>query len=216
MALIAGALHQHRDAQLLQLLLYLRGVVDHGGLHRQVAPLGIDPLVVRGAVLPGIQDLARLHGRPGLLHIPALGLRTGQTDSIQAVQLPEQVHGRGGRQIDPVQGLLEDRDPLVQPGGHVRLRRDHQIGPGLPDLHQRIPALIVVHGELLGVLQLQAVVILQVLPAETPAAGGTVSRRAAGRQQLGRQNRREERRPQPPEGAQPSASFREFESNLRV
>ena len=40
MALIAGALHQHRDAQALQLLLDLRIVVDHGGLQRQAAVPG--------------------------------------------------------------------------------------------------------------------------------------------------------------------------------
>ena len=52
--LIAGALYQYRNAQLLQLFPSLRAVGDHGIFHRKTAALIQHHLVVRSAVFPHI------------------------------------------------------------------------------------------------------------------------------------------------------------------
>ena len=105
-ALVAGALHQHRNAEPFQLLLYLRGVVDHGIFHRKAAFCGQDAFVVRGAVLACVGDAPGLHGLLCLVQIPALGAGAGKGNAVQRVQMEEQVHGRGGHQIDVLHRLL--------------------------------------------------------------------------------------------------------------
>ena len=86
-ALVAGALHQHRNAEPFQLLLYLRGVVDHGVFHRKAAFCGQDALVVRGAVLACVGDAPGLHSLLCLIQIPALGAGAGKGNAVQRVQM---------------------------------------------------------------------------------------------------------------------------------
>ena len=104
-ALVARALHEDRYAELFQLLLDLGVVEHHGVLDGEGAAGGKDALIVRGAVLARVGDAALLHGLSGLFHIPALGLRAGEGDAVQSVQMNEEVHHRGGDEINMIQRL---------------------------------------------------------------------------------------------------------------
>ena len=126
---------------------------DHGVLDGEAAPGSKDPLIVRGAVLAGVGDAALLHSLLGLLHIPALGLGAGEGDAVQCIQMDEEVHHRGGDEVDVVQRLAE-RDNI---GGQVihlcRVLGDHEESAAVRDVHQHISPLIAVGGELSRVVQ---------------------------------------------------------------
>ena len=92
---------------MLQLLLDVRGVQDHGVLNGKAAPRGKDLLVVRCAVLARVGDAPVLHGLFCFGQIPALGLGAGERDTVQRVQMQDQVHHRGGDEIEVVQRLTQ-------------------------------------------------------------------------------------------------------------
>ena len=70
--IIAGTLYHYRDPELLQLLLYLRIVMDHGGFNGKVTALVQDQLVIRSTVLAGIDHLFLFHGVLCFLDIPSI------------------------------------------------------------------------------------------------------------------------------------------------
>ena len=155
MGLIAGAIHQHGDAQILDHLLDLGGVVDHGGLDGQVAILADHQLIVRLAVLAGEEHRAGVQGLHGGVNVPAGGSGAGEADVIQGVHRREQGHGGGGSQIDPIQRLLEDGDAVVQAAGNLAVLRDDQEAAAVFNGDEGIAALVAVQVEALGVFQLR-------------------------------------------------------------
>ena len=74
MGLIAGALYHHRDAELFQLLLYFRVVMNHSGLNSQIAAFVQDQFVIRGIVFASVDHMTGFHGIFGFLDIPAIFL----------------------------------------------------------------------------------------------------------------------------------------------
>ena len=158
-ALVARTLNQHRNAEPFQLLLHLRGVVDHGIFHRKAAFCGQDALIVRGAVLARVDNAPGLHGLLSLVQIPALGTGAGKGNAVQRVQMKEQVHGRGGHQIDVLHRLLQNSHALwygAQSGG--ALRPDKKLCLCVRDGQQGRAVCIAVGGELGGVVQRVGVV----------------------------------------------------------
>ena len=153
----------------------------HGVLDGEGAASGKDALIVRGAVLARVGDAALLHGLSGLFHIPALGLRAGEGDAVQGVQMDEEVHHRGGDEINMIQRLAQQNDVLgqvVHLGGPFR---DDEEPPGVRDVDHHIAALIAVGGKLGGIVQRIAVVEHEgccigrgglVLPAARKGEGG--------------------------------------------
>ena len=85
-------------------------MVDHGRFYCQVTAFGQNPLIVRGAVLSGVQHIAALQRRHRLRDIPSGGIRAGKADIADGIQRPEQIHGGGGYQIDAVQRLAQRGD----------------------------------------------------------------------------------------------------------
>ena len=153
----------------------------HGVLDGEGAAGGKDALIVRGAVLARVGDAALLHGLFGLFHIPALGLRAGEGDAVQGVQMDEEVHHRGGDEINMIQRLAQQNDVLgqvVHLGGPLG---DDEEPPGVRDVDHHIAALIAVGGKLGGIVQRIAVVEHEgccigrgglVLPAARKGEGG--------------------------------------------
>ena len=100
----------------------------HGVLDGEGAAGGKDALIVRGAVLARVGDAALLHGLFGLFHIPTIGLRAGEGDAVQGVQMDEEVHHRGGDEINIIQRLAQHHNVLGQvstsaaPSGTTRNR----------------------------------------------------------------------------------------------
>ena len=165
-ALVAGPLHQHRDAQPLQLFLHLRVVVDHGGGEGQAAALGLDELIVRGAVLAGVGHAPVLHGLTGLGDVPALGLGARQGDRVHHLQLPEAVHGGGGLEVDILQGLAENSHILRQLRRDLTILRHQQVGLLVNDdfgaaLRREV------HGKALGVGKVQMLAPVQPAPEKS-------------------------------------------------
>ena len=72
LCLIAGVVYQYRYAELLQPLLHLWRMVDHGALDSQAAVCCHDLFIVGFGVLTCIADLPRLHGPLGDVQIPAV------------------------------------------------------------------------------------------------------------------------------------------------
>ena len=109
---------------MFQLLLDLRGVVDHGVFNGKAAVGSQDALVVRRTVLARIGDLARLHGGFGLVEIPAIGPGAGKSDGIQRVQVDEVIHNGAGHEVNIFQRLAQLHGSLREDG---KLRRS--LGP---------------------------------------------------------------------------------------
>ena len=134
-------------------------MVDHGVFHRKAAFCGQDALVVRGAVLARVGNAPGLHGLLCLVQIPALGAGTGKGNAVQRVQMEEQVHGRGGHQIDVLHRLLQYSHSLgygVQGGS--ALRPDKELCLCVRDGQQGRAVRIAVGGKLGGVVQRVGVV----------------------------------------------------------
>ena len=146
-------LNEHGDAQLFQHLLNLRGVQDHRGFDGQRTAHAHQQLVVRRAVLAGVEHVPPRHGGGGVFDIPAVGLGAGQGNGIQPVHRVEQGHGRRGRKIDVFQRLSYDFDVPVQPAGHIAALGHHQVAVAVADGQQLVAALVIIHGELVGVFQ---------------------------------------------------------------
>ena len=156
MGLVAGSVDEHRDAQQLDHLLHLGGVQDHRGFDGQLTALVDHQLVVRLAVLAGEEHVPGLDGGHGVVDVPARRGGAHQADAVQGVQLVEQRHGGGRRQVDVLDGLLQHRDVSVQALGHGHGLGHHQEARAVLDVDERVAALVVVHAEARGVEQLHA------------------------------------------------------------
>ena len=188
-ALIAGALHQHRDAKPFQLLLDLRGVVDHGVLDGKAAVGRKDLFIVRGAVLARIGNAPGLHGGSGLIQIPALRLGTGKSHTVQPIQREEQVHHRGGDKVDVPDGLTQHRHALGQAFHLSGILRGHkELLPRFGQGQHGIAALIAVGSKLCGVIQRTGMVKDQFFCAGGRCLGGGATRQS---QYCSRQNAQE-------------------------
>ena len=153
MLLIAGAVHQHGDAEILDHLLDLGRVVDHRGLDRQIALLVDQALIVGLAVLAGELDIAALHRLNGRVDVPAGLARAGEPDVVERVHGGEERHGGGSRKIDLVQRLLQHRNGAVHLRRYRRaLRHDEEVA-AVVDADERVPALITEKAEYRGVLE---------------------------------------------------------------
>ena len=142
MILIAGTIHQHRNAQPLNLLYHLRRVVDHGVFHRQVTAGGQDGFVIRCRIFTGVEDFPFLHGLSGLGQIPGGCLLTAELDCIQGIQLAEVIHRSTAHHIDILQRLPQHCHILGNTLRNLSPLRYYQEG------------LIRAHGELLIALGL--------------------------------------------------------------
>ena len=144
---------------MFQLLLDLRGVVDHGVFNGKAAVGSQDALVVRRTVLARIGDLARLHGGFGLVEIPAIGPGAGKSDGIQRVQVDEVIHHGAGHEVNIFQRLAQLHGSLREDG---KLRRslgpDKELVPRFRDREQNGAVGINIRRELPGIIQRVSVV----------------------------------------------------------
>ena len=157
-------------------------MVDHGVFHRKAAFCGQDAFVVRGAVLACVGDAPGLHGLLCLVQIPALGAGAGKGNAVQRVQMKEQVHSRGGHQIDVLHRLLQHGHPgrhSAQSGS--ALRTDKKLCLCVRDGQQGRAVCIAVGGKLGSVVQRVGVVKHQLV--RIGGCGGCGS--AAGKRQRG-------------------------------
>jgi len=158
MTLIAGTLYHYRDPELLQLLLYLRIVMDHGGFNGKVTALVQDQLVIRSIVLAGIDHLFLFHGVLCFLDIPSVFLGSGKLDAVNPVDSAEKIHGRGCYQIDIVYGLLQNRNVRIQPLRCFLAFGNYKKLSFLINGEQRIAIVVVIHIKFLCVGKLHTVV----------------------------------------------------------
>ena len=129
-------------------------MVDHGVLDGKAAIRGKDLLVVRGAVFARIGNAPVQHGLLGLVQIPALGAGAAQGDAVQCVQCKEQVHHRGGHQIEVLQRLTQHGHAVRYIGRNGSPLRHHkELCPVGRDGEQGIAALVFCSRELLCVVQ---------------------------------------------------------------
>ena len=134
-------------------------MVDHGVLDGKAAIRGKDLLVVRGAVFARIGNAPVQHGLPGLVQIPALGAGAAQSDAVQCVQCKEQVHHRGGHQIEVLHRLLQNGHALGHSAqGGSAFRPDKELCLCVRDGQQGRAVRIAVGGKLGGVVQRVGVV----------------------------------------------------------
>ena len=182
LGLVAGCLHQHGDAQPLQLLQHRRGVIDHGVFHRQIAAVGQDQLIIRLGVLAGVYQRSAVHGVLGALNVPVRLLFAAEGDATDGIQLVKVVHGGSGYQIDLIQRLLQNGDAGGDALRYRRALRYQQVHPVVADGNALVAFSGVLHGELLGVAQGHGAVKDQLVPRHgggLPVCfGGGVSRAA--------------------------------------
>ena len=216
LGLVAGCLHQHGDAQPLQLLQYRRRVIDHGVFHRQITALRQDQLIIRLGVLAGVYQRSAVHGVLGTLDIPVRLLFTAEGDTVDGVQLVEVVHGSGGYQIDLVQRLVQNSDAGGCSVRHRRALRYQQVHPVVVDGDALVALSGILYGKLLGIAQGHGTVKDQLIPRY----GGSLSIcfgrgvcRAAGTEGQHQQQQRQYRGGQPFHWA---ASTAVVESKVRV
>ena len=107
MRLVAGTVDKHRNAEILDHLLYLRCVQNHRRLDCHIAILIDEHLIVRLAVFSRKLHRAFLDRILRLLNVPSGSVDTGHLDAVQRIQRPEECHRRACRQINPVQWLLQ-------------------------------------------------------------------------------------------------------------
>ena len=127
---------------------------DHRVLNGKAAVGSEDLLIVRGAVLARVGDAPGLHGGSGFVEMPAGSLGAGEGDAVQRIQMEEQVHHRGGDEIDILHRLAQGRDPggqAVHLGGIFR--QDEELFPRPGQGQQGRAAFVAVGGELPGVVQ---------------------------------------------------------------
>ena len=153
-------------------------MVDHGGFHRKAALLGQDQLIIRGAVFAGVENASCLHGLPGLRQIPAALFGAGKPDGVQPVQCPKQVHGRGGGQINVLDGLLQNRDLFGHPGRGLRPLRYQKILPVLRNGDQLKAVPIVLNRKLFGIFQFSCTLRSQFRPVFFPSVPGAACQKA--------------------------------------
>ena len=158
MALITGTLHQNRNTELLQLLLYLRIVMDHRGLNGKVTAFAEDPLVIRRAVFSRIDHIPGFHGRHCLRNIPAGLFCSGQPYGSDPVDRPKKIHGRGSHQINTIQRLHQHCNIPVKPLRRLFPFRDHEVLTFQTDRDQRISIFIIINGKFLCIQKLHTVV----------------------------------------------------------
>ena len=163
-ALVARSLHEDGNAEALQLLLDLRGVVDHGVFQGQVTAFGENELIVRGAVLPGVGHGAVFHRVLGLRDVPVIRLEGGQGHVPDAVQRPEKVHGARGGEIDIVEGLLDDGHLFRHITGNAGPFGDHETAAAVLDVDAAVALFGIGRRKLGGILQLHGLVKGQVRP----------------------------------------------------
>ena len=164
LGLVAGGLHQHGDAQPLQLLQHRRRVIDHGVFHRQITALRQDQLIIRLGVLAGVYQRSAVHGVLGTLDIPVRLLFTAESDAVDGVQLVEVVHGSGGYQIDLVQRLVQNSDAGGCSVRHRRALRYQQVHPVVVDGDALVALSGILYGKLLGIAQGHGTVKDQLIP----------------------------------------------------
>ena len=208
---IAGVIHQHRNAQALQLLLNLRIVVDHGGFHCKAALLGQNQLVIRGVVFARVENVPCLHGLLRLRQIPAALFGAGQPDDIQPVQRPEQIHGCSGGQINVLDGLLQNRDFFGHPGRDLCPLLHQKVLPVLRNGDSAQPVSAVLNFKLFGIFKFRCTLRSQFRPAFFPAVPG------AARQKAEQKHRTQGQRPMALHGGSHGSTFcRAEESKVRV
>ena len=213
--LVAGGLHQHGDAQPLQLLQHRRRVIDHGVFHRQITALRQDQLIIRLRVLAGVYQRSTVHGVLGTLDIPVRLLFTAEGDTVDGVQLVKVVHGSGGYQIDLVQRLVQNSDAGGCSVRHRRALRYQQVHPVVVDGDALVALSGILYGKLLGIAQGHGAVKDQLVPRHggglPVCLGGGVSRAA------GAEGQDHQRRQQPGEKTPHwAASTAVVESKVRV
>ena len=155
MPLIAGALHQHGDAQGLQLFLHLGAVPDHGVLHREADPLAQQQLVIRGGVFAGIEKLPLVHTLLHLRQGPVIPSGACQTHGGKGMKAHKRVHRRGRGDIEPLKRRPQNGDVGFRRG--LRTLGHDEKALLSADGYQRAAGCVIRHGKLIGIAQHQPV-----------------------------------------------------------